>query len=166
MNEKLITAINNQVTNEHQAAMIYTQLGYEMDDLSFPGMRDWFMAQAEEEREHAQKFADHLMARGYRVELGDITMPSLKAATPLDAFEASYAHEQKVSEDIREIVRIADEVQDLDSRSILNWFMNEQIEEEDTVSEIIDQIKLVGNDGAGLLRIDRGLSSRQPAIDA
>ena len=93
-------------------------------------------------------------------------MPSLKAATPLDAFEASYAHEQKVSEDIREIVRIADEVQDLDSRSILNWFMNEQIEEEDTVSEIIDQIKLVGNDGAGLLRIDRGLSSRQPAIDA
>lgn len=112
MNEKLITAINNQVTNEHQAAMIYTQLGYEMDDLSFPGMRDWFMAQAEEEREHAQKFADHLLARGYRVELGDITMPSLKAATPLDAFEASYAHEQKVSEDIREIVRIADEVQD------------------------------------------------------
>src|SRR5690625_4924209 len=134
MNEKLITAINNQVTNEHQAAMIYTQLGYEMDDLSFPGMRDWFMAQAEEEREHAQKFADHLLARGYRVELGDITMPSLKAATPLDAFEASYA--------------------------------NEQIEEEDTVSEIIDQIKLVGNDGAGLLRIDRSLSSRQPAIDA
>ena len=47
MNEKLITAINNQVTNEHQAAMIYTQLGYEMDDLSFPGMRDWFMAQAD-----------------------------------------------------------------------------------------------------------------------
>ena len=54
----------------------------------------------------------------------------------------------------------------MDSRSILNWFMDEQIEEEDTVSEIIDQIKLVGNDGSGLLRIDRSLSARQPAIDA
>ncbi|MFH0412625.1 ferritin [Corynebacterium sp. L4756] len=166
MDEKLVTAMNNQVTNEHQAAMIYTQLGYEMDDLSFPGMRDWFMAQAEEERVHAQKFADHLLARGQRVEIGDITMPSVKAATPLDAFEAAYAHEQKVSEDIREITRIADEVKDLDSRAILNWFLDEQVEEEDTVSEIIDQVKLVGNDGSGLLRIDRDLASRKPEIDS
>ncbi|MDN6461310.1 MAG: ferritin, partial [Corynebacterium flavescens] len=97
MNEKLQTLLNTQVINEHGAALVYTQLAYEMDDLSFPGMRDWFYAQAEEERTHAQKLADHLLDRGYRVELGDIPVPSIKAATPLDAFEAAYAHEQKVS---------------------------------------------------------------------
>ena len=160
MNEKLQSLLNAQVINEHGAALIYTQLAYEMDDLSFPGMRDWFYAQAAEEREHAQKIANHLLARGYRVELTDVPVPSVKAATPLDAFEAAYAHEQKVSEQIREIARTADEVKDLDSRQIVNWFLDEQIEEEDTVTEIIDQIKLVGNDGSGLLRIDATLGSR------
>ena len=160
MNEKLQTLLNTQVINEHGAALVYTQLAYEMDDLSFPGLRDWFYAQAEEERTHAQKFADHLLDRGYRVELTDIPVPAIKAATPLDAFEAALAHEQKVSGQIREIARVADEVQDLDSRALINWFLNEQIEEEDTVSEIIDQIKLVGNEGSGLLRIDARLGSR------
>ena len=160
MNEKLQSLLNAQVINEHGAALIYTQLAYEMDDLSFPGMRDWFYAQAAEEREHAQKFANHLLTRGYRVELTDVPVPSVKAATPLDAFEAAYAHEQKVSEQIREIARTADEVKDLESRQIVNWFLDEQIEEEDTVTEIIDQIKLVGNDGSGLLRIDATLGSR------
>lgn len=160
MNEKLQSLLNAQVINEHGAALIYTQLAYEMDDLSFPGMRDWFYAQAAEEREHAQKIANHLLARGYRVELTDVLVPSVKAATPLDAFEAAYAHEQKVSEQIREIARTADEVKDLESRQIVNWFLDEQIEEEDTVTEIIDQIKLVGNDGSGLLRIDATLGSR------
>lgn len=166
MDEKLLTAINNQVTNEHQAAMIYTQLSYEMDNLSFPGMRDWLIAQAEEERIHAKKFSDHLLARGYRVEIRDISVPSIKAATPLDAFEAALANEQKVSEEIRNIARIADEVSDLDSRTIVNWFLDEQIEEEDSVSEIIDQIKLVGNSGSGLLTIDHELGARQPEIGA
>ena len=159
MNEKLQSLLNAQVINEHGAALIYTQLAYEMDDLSFPGMRDWFYAQAAEEREHAQKIANHLLARGYRVEL-TVPVPSLKAATPPDAFEAAYAHAQKVSEQLREIARTADEVKDLESRQIVNWFLDEQIEEEDTVTEIIDQIKLVGNDGSGLLRIDATLGSR------
>ena len=160
MDEKLQTLLNEQVNNEHGAALIYTQLAYEMDNLSFPGMRDWFFKQAEEEREHAQKFAEHLLDRGYRVELEDIQVGSVKAATPLDAFEASLAHEQKVSEQIREIARTADAAGDLDSRGLINWFLEEQVEEESTVSEIIDQLKLVGNDGSGLLRVDGSLAQR------
>ena len=160
MDEKLQTLLNAQVNNEHGAALIYTQLAYEMDNLSFPGMRDWFFKQAEEEREHAQKFAEHLLDRGYRVELADIQVGSVKAATPLDAFEASLAHEQKVSEQIREIARTADAAGDLDSRALINWFLEEQVEEESTVSEIIDQLKLVGNDGSGLLRVDGSLAQR------
>lgn len=160
MDEKLQTLLNAQVNNEHGAALIYTQLAYEMDNLSFPGMRDWFFKQAEEEREHAQKFAEHLLDRGYRVELEDIQVGSVKAATPLDAFDASLAHEQKVSEQIREIARTADAAGDLDSRPLINWFLDEQVEEEASVSEVIDQLKLVGNDGSGLLRIDSSLAER------
>ena len=160
MDDKLQTLLNAQVNNEHGAALIYTQLAYEMDNLSFPGMRDWFFKQAEEEREHAQKFAEHLLDRGYRVELEDIQVGSVKAATPLDAFEASLAHEQKVSEQIREIARTADAAGDLDSRPLINWFLDEQVEEEASVSEVIDQLKLVGNDGSGLLRIDSSLAER------
>ena len=160
MDEKLQTLLNDQVISEYGASMVYTQLAFEMDNLSFPGMRDWFFKQAEEEREHAQKFAEHLLDRGYRVELEDIQVGSVKAATPLDAFEASLAHEQKVSEQIREIARTADAAGDLDSRGLINWFLEEQVEEESSVSEIIDQLKLVGNDGSGLLRVDGSLAQR------
>ena len=160
MDEKLQTLLNAQVNNEHAAALVYTQLAYEMENLSFPGMSAWFYKQAEEEREHAKKFADHLLGRGYRVELEDIQVGAVKAATPLDAFEASLAHEQKVSEQIREIVRTADEVGDLDSRQLLNWFLDEQVEEEATVSGVIEQLKLAGDNGSGLLLVDASLAER------
>lgn len=167
INEKFQQALNQQITNELQAAMIYTQLSFDMDDLSFNGMRSWLAAQAEEEHEHAAKFAAHLLARGVRPEIGDIAMPDLPVKSPLDAFNHAYTHEQQVSEQIRNLARVADEVGDLDSRNLINWFLNEQIEEEDTVSNIIDQIKLVDDDGAGLLRIDTSLNNeRTPSIGA
>lgn len=162
INETFSEQLNQQVNAEHQAALIYTQLAYELDRLSFGGMRDWMFAQAAEEREHAQKFAEHLLDRGERVLLTEITVPELKIDSPLEAFEHSLAHEQKVSEMIRNLTRTADEVGDIDSRSVLNWFLSEQIEEEATVEEIIDRIKVVGNDGAGLLRIDEQLGHRDP----
>ena len=117
-------------------------------------------AQADEERVHAQKFAQHLLDRDARVDIETIEMPSLKISTPLDAFEASLEHERKVSALIRDLVKTADEVGDIDSRNLLNFFLEEQIEEEATVSNIIDRIKLVGNDGSGLLRIDAELGNR------
>ena len=160
INEKFQKQLNEQVTAEHQAALVYTQLAYELDRLSFDGMSSWMQAQAGEEREHAQKFAQHLLDRDARVDIETVEMPSLKISTPLDAFEASLEHERKVSALIRELVKTADEVGDIDSRNLLNFFLEEQIEEEATVSGIIDRIKLVGNDGSGLLRIDAELGNR------
>ncbi|WP_018296870.1 ferritin [Corynebacterium lubricantis] len=158
--DKLLETMNAQVTAEHQAALIYTQLAYSLDGLSFPGMSGWMYAQAEEERKHAKMIADHILARGGDVELGTIEIPAMAVKSPLDAFNYSLEHEQKVSEMIRNLARVADEVGDLDSRSLVNWFLSEQIEEEDNVSEIIEQIKLVGEDGSGLLRIDSDLGAR------
>lgn len=160
INKKFAKQLNAQVIAEQEAALVYTQLAYELDRLSFSGMRDWMFAQAAEEREHAQKFAQHLLDRGERVQLGDIKIPAIKINHPLEAFEASLRHEEKVSELIRELTRTADKVGDIDSRSLLNWFLDEQIEEESTVGEIIDRIKIVGSDGSGLLRIDQELGGR------
>ena len=160
INEKFQKQLNDQVTAEHQAALIYTQLGYELDRLSFPGMSGWMFAQAAEERNHAQRFADHLLDRDARVDVENIEMPTIKISTPLDAFEAALDHEKKVSEMIRGLARTADEVDDIDSRSLITSFLSEQIEEEATVGEIIDRIKLAGNEGSGLLRIDAELGQR------
>ena len=160
MNEKLFNLMNKQVTNEHGAALIYTQLAYELDELSLPGMRDWMFKQADEERAHAQKFADHLLDRDEKPQIGEISVDDLKIEKPVDAFKAALEHEKKVSGQIRDIVRLADEIDDVDSRTLLNWFLDEQIEEEASVSEIIDQLELVGDNGSGILRIDSQLSER------
>lgn len=163
---KLYEAINQQVTEEYGAAYIYRYLANEMDTLSFPGLSEWFAAQASEECDHAQKFAQHLIDRGEHVKPHNIEIDAPEIKTPLDAFEAALAHEKKVSEQIRQITRLADEVGDLESRPLLNWFLEEQIEEESTVSEIVDQLKLVGKDGSGLLRIDARLAGRSTDSDA
>lgn len=162
--EKLLETLNRQVTAEHQAALIYTQLSYDLDHLSFTGMSTWLASQADEERVHAAKIADHILARGGRVQLGQIENPGLGVESPLDAFSLALEHERTVSEMIRDLARVAEEVQDFDSRTLINWFLNEQIEEEDSISVIIDQLKLVGDDGSGLLRIDARLGAeRTPA---
>ncbi|AGE37017.1 ferritin [Corynebacterium urealyticum DSM 7111] len=161
INQKLEEALNNQVIAEHQAALVYTQLAYELDRLSLTGMSAWMFAQADEEREHAQRFADHLIDRDSRVNLKTIELPEIKIESALEAFELSLAHEKKVSAMIRDLVRVAEEVKDIDSRPLLDSFLSEQVEEEATVGEIIDRLKMVGADGSGLLRLDAQLGGRE-----
>lgn len=160
IDDKLYEAINQQVTEEYAAAYLYRHLANEMDALSFPGLCEWFTAQAAEECEHAQKFAQHIIDRGGRVKPRTIEIDAPEVEGPLEAFTAALEHEKKVSEQIRTITRLSDEVGDLESRPLLNWFLNEQIEEEANVGEIVDQLKLVGADGSGLLRIDARLAGR------
>lgn len=160
INDRLKAAINQQVTEEYTAAYIYRHLANEMDALSLPGMCQWFAAQAEEECEHAYKFAKHLIDRGEHVVPKNIIFEGAEITSPKQAFEAALEHEKKVSEQIRQITRLADEVGDLESRGLLNWFLTEQIEEEATVGEILDQLALVGDDGSGMLRIDARLAGR------
>lgn len=160
INERLANAINNQVTAEIEASLVYLQLSYFLDDMGLTGMRDWMKAQSEEELEHADKFSQHLLDRGYVPQIGDVAPPKLDIATAVDAFEASLAHEQKISGLIRELAAIQDAEKDYDSRALINWFLEEQIEEEATVGEILDRLRIAGDSGSGLLRIDSELGSR------
>ncbi|GAA1741228.1 ferritin [Rothia terrae] len=167
INNDLEKQFQAQITLEFESSLVYRQLAIEADEQDLPGISAWFNAQAEEETEHALKFIKFLSDRGNHANIGAIAEHNVKTGlTPVEMFEAALAHEQKVSASIRDLYRESDAAGDLESRPLLNWFVEEQIEEEATVSEILAHLKMIGNDGSGLLRLDRDLASRQPALDA
>ncbi|GAA1498097.1 ferritin [Paeniglutamicibacter kerguelensis] len=158
---KLADAFNDQITLELQAATVYRQLAIEMDVLSLPGIAGWFRAQAAEELEHAEKFTTHMVDRAAHPRIGTLSAPEVSVETVQDAFVASLAHEKKVSESIRDLYRLAQNEGDIDSVPLLNWFIEEQVEEEATVGGILDRVKMISNEGNGLLRLDAELATRQ-----
>jgi len=154
-------AFNAQITLEFHASLVYRQLAIEMELKDLPGMAAWLRHQADEEIVHANKFIDHVADRDNHPRIGALSAPVVEVSTPLDVFKASLAHEQKVSESIRALYRLAESEGDIDSRPLLNWFIEEQVEEEATVREIIGQIERIADDGAGLLRLDADMAARQ-----
>ncbi|MDT0203579.1 ferritin [Nocardioides sp. AE5] len=160
LNDKLVAAFNDQITLEFEASLVYRQLAIELDLRDLPGMAAWLRHQADEEIVHANKFIDHVADRGNRPVIGALNAPEVKASTVLEVFEAAYAHEQRVSESIRNLYRLTEAEGDLDARPLLNWFLEEQIEEEATVSEIVGRVELINDDGPGLLRLDAELGAR------
>ncbi|MDO4909637.1 MAG: ferritin [Corynebacterium sp.] len=161
LTEKLNEAFNKQVTAEFEAAMIYRQLSYVFDDMSLTGMRDWMAAHADEELGHAADFSKHMLDRDALPQIGTIEAPGLKIDTPVQAFEAALAHEQKVSAMIRELSELAAAEGDSFARPFLDRYLDEQIEEEASVSEILDRLRMVEGDGSGILRMDAELGAAE-----
>ncbi len=160
----LVTKFNEQITLELTASTVYRQLAIEVDAQDLPGMATWLRHQADEEVVHANKFIDHCLDRGTTPRIGVIEPADLgENSDPIDVFKAALAHEEKVSEAIRELYRACETAGDLDSRPLLNWFLTEQIEEEATVGEIVGRLQLIGADGPGLLRMDDDLGQRPAA---
>ena len=163
LSETLENAFNAQITLEFQASLVYRQLAIELELRDLPGMAAWLRHQADEEIVHANKFIDHVADRDNHPRIGAVAAPVVAVGSVLDAFEAARAHEEKVSASIRDLYRLAESEGDLDSRPLLNWFLEEQIEEEATVSEIVGRVKLIDDDGPGLLRLDEELGARPVA---
>ena len=161
LTDDLLQKFNDQITLEFEASMVYRQLAIAADDLDLSGMAAWLRHQADEEIVHANKFIDHMVDRDMHPSIGAIKAPLITAESVKEVFEAALAHEELVSESIRALYRTAETEGDLDSRPLLNWFLEEQIEEEATVSEIIGRLELIGEDGPGLLRLDAELGQRQ-----
>ena len=162
ISESLMTSFDEQITLELASSQAYRQLAIEMDAQDLPGMAQWLRHQADEEIVHANKFIDHVVDRGNHPTIGAVPAPDVPAGlSPAEAFAAALKHEQIVSESIRNLYRAADAEGDIDARPLLNWFVDEQIEEESTVGEILARIQLVGDDGPGLLRLDDELGQRQ-----
>ena len=165
LSESLENAFNAQITLELQASLVYRQLAIELELMDLPGMAAWLRHQADEEIVHANKFIDHVADRDNHPRIGAVAAPSVATGSVLDAFETAFAHEQKVSESIRGLYRLAESEGDLDSRPMLNWFLEEQVEEEATFKEIVGRVTMIKDDGPGLLRLDEELGARPVATN-
>ncbi len=165
MSKELEDAFNDQVTLEFAASYAYLQMAAHFESANLPGMAVWMRAQAEEERTHAMKFYDFVVARDNQVKLRALEAPAADYGSALDVFQAALAHEQKVTAAIRGLYEQAAGENDYESFPLLQWFLTEQVEEEATVSEIIDQLRLAGDDSAALLMMDRELGAREAEGD-
>jgi ferritin len=166
MNAKLQEAFNKQLNLEMYSAYLYLSMSAYFEGTSFKGMASWMRLQAQEEVGHAMRFYKFITDRGGRVTLAQIDAPKTQWKSPLEAFEDSYKHECKITGAINDEMILAMAEKDHAAHTFLEWLINEQVEEEATVSTIIDQLKLVGDNGMALFLIDQELSKRTPAPPA
>ena len=157
-------AFIKQITKEYESAMLYRQLAIELELMDLPGISKWLKNHADEELTHADKLIKHLTDRDNHPVIGDIKTPKVKVTSVTETFDVALEAEREVSESIRELYFAADEARDIDSRSLLDWFVSEQIEEEAVVSEILGRARMVNEDGSGILRLDAELE-REAQVD-
>ncbi|WFN34786.1 ferritin [Methanogenium sp. S4BF] len=162
MNEKMLDAINEQIKWELYSSYLYLSMSAWYNSIGLRGFANWERIQAMEERDHALKFYDYVLSRGGIVELQVIDAPPSSWESPEKAFEFQYAHEQSVTAKINSLVEIAQEERDHATYNMLQWFVDEQVEEEDNAHAILEQLKAVSDEtGKGLLfMIDKDLAAR------
>ena len=160
MKESVEQAINDQIQVEFQSAYGYLSMSARFEDLNFKGAAKWMRMQWQEENMHAMKFFDFLIRRGGNPRLQPLTAPEISFNTHLEAFEIALSSERKVTRLIHELYDLAVEKKDYSLRTLLHWFIDEQVEEEESVEEIIQNFKLTGDSGEGLFLVDRELGQR------
>jgi len=153
--KKVEQAINKQINEELFSAYLYLSMSAYLSTKNLSGFSNWMKIQFEEEQFHAMKLYDYLIERGGRVELETIEKPKVEFGDIISVFEEVYAHEQKITSLINNLTDIAIHEKDHATVNILQWFIAEQVEEEATVSDLLDQLKLVEGKGSGLFMLDR-----------
>jgi ferritin len=160
MSEQLRDAFNDQIALEFSAAYTYLAMAAYFDEQNLTGMAHWMTMQHDEELVHARKFFQFMLDRDAGVHLGAISAPKQDYGSPVEAFEAALAHEQKVSAAIHGLYRMADQEGDYASMPLLSWFIDEQLEEEASVGRILDRVRRAGDNPAAVLVLDREMEGR------
>ncbi|MBN1786068.1 MAG: ferritin [Candidatus Methanofastidiosa archaeon] len=158
--ENIEEALNKQVNWEFYSAYLYLSMSAYFESVGLPGFASWMRVQAQEEQVHAMKFYDYIVARGGRVNLIAIEEPPSSWPSPEDVFEETYKHEQKVTGLINALVTLAIKEEDYATRNMLQWFIDEQVEEEESAYKALEKLKLVGNEGSGLYMLDKEFALR------
>lgn len=160
MNKKVEAAINKQINAEIYSAYLYLSMNAYFHSINLPGFANWMRVQALEELTHADKFYTFLVSRGGQIKLEAVDGPPVQWKSPLDVFENSFKHEQKVTSLINNLVDLSLKEKDHATNSMLKWFVDEQVEEEANAENIVKQLKLMGDSGHGLYMLDRELAQR------
>jgi ferritin len=166
LTEKMQKALNGQMNAELYSSYLYLSMNAYFKSVNLDGFANWMYYQAREELEHAMKFYDFISQRGGRIQLAQIEAPPSEWNSPLAVFEDTLAHEQKVTGLINALVEIAHEERDHASQIFLQWFVSEQVEEEDSVGGVLEQLKLMGEAQGGLFMMDREMAKRRPSAGA
>ena len=160
ISKKLQDAINYQINKEIFSEYYYLSMAAYLSSQGLAGFENFFLIQVQEERFHAMKMYNFLNERGGRVILSQIDSPKIEFKSPLEVFELAYEHEQFVTKLINDLMDIAISENDHAAKSFLNWFVDEQVEEEASMEGIVNKLKLIGGKGNGLLMIDKELGAR------
>lgn len=160
LNKRMEEALNKQINAELFSAYLYTSMAAYFESEGLPGFANWMRVQFQEEQFHGFRFFDWVCERGGRVLLTAIDGPETAWENAVDVFEATLKHEQHVTSLINNLMSIAIEEKDYATVNFLQWFINEQVEEEATAARILDELKMVGGNGQGMLMLDRELGAR------
>ncbi len=166
ISDAMAKAINKQMNFEFLSANLYLSMSAYSSYKGLDGFGSWFYNQYFEEQIHAMKMYNYLLDQAHKVELDCCPKPASDFGTPLEVFEASLVHEREVTKRIYALVDLALEERDHGTNSFLQWFVNEQVEEESTLNSIIDKVKLVESSGNGIFMLNRELGLRPAPVTA
>jgi ferritin len=161
--KNVISGINSQIGMEFGAAYLYLSMSAYFADENLPGFAAWMRMQYEEEMSHALRLFDFLVDAGEKPELQQIAKPAASFKSPLDVMKKALAHERKVTASITKLYEMAMKEKNYPAQLMLQWFIQEQQEEERTASDIIAKLELAGDGGPAMLMMDREMGSRRPA---
>jgi ferritin len=153
-------AINEQITKEIYSANLYLGMSSYFAQENLNGFAQWMRYQADEEMIHAMKFFDYILARGGKPGIGAIAAPTFEYDSPLAAFEAALKHEQYVTGEINKLMALAIQENDYAATSFLQWYVDEQVEEEDNTNNIVEDIRRAADDRGAIFFLDRELGTR------
>jgi ferritin len=153
--------INSQINEELYSSYLYLAMAAHFDSVNLSGFAHWMKVQAEEERAHAMKFYGYLYDRGGSAVFKAIAQPPAKFKSPIDVFKQVLDHELKITKSITKLYELAVKEKDYPSQILLQWFINEQVEEEKNDSEIINQLSMLGESPVSLMMMDRRLAERK-----
>ena len=161
--DKILKALNKQLNEELYSSYAYLAMSTHFSSQSLDGFAHWFRLQSQEEYGHAMKFYGFIIQTGGEVTLKQIGAPKTTWKTVMEAFKDTLAHEKKITGLIHKLVGGAMQSKDYAVNNFLQWFVNEQVEEEATVEEIIHKLEMIGDNKGGLYMLDRELGARATA---
>ena len=160
INEKLQKEFNVQINKELYSEYLYLAMKTYFMEQNLMGFVNWFDVQVQEEHAHAIGMFNYLNERGGKIELMAIDKPEFSGKTPLEIFEEVLKHEQYVTSRINTVYDVAEEVRDRAAMKFLDWYIDEQVEEEASVDSVLSTLRLIGDDKNALLLLDKDLATR------
>lgn len=158
--EKMVNSINEQINNEFYSSLFYLSMAAYTDSIGFKGASKWFKVQYHEENYHGMRLFEFLQSRGGKILFSDIKAPNQDFKSIQDVFYKTLEHEEHVTQLINNLMDVAVEEKDHASQIFLQWYVTEQVEEEENLHDIITQLELIKDDSIGLLNLDKELGAR------